>query len=153
MCKRMVQKVKGPSKTRPRNQSFENHFSEPQKVHNSRNQHTMSAFGARDGNEAGIPTIIDEESFIEAEEEDRTTTFAPGRNSPAPVRPTPESQPPPTPSFFIRSPSLTLPWTQVHSSPINASTMSTFNYDTMSTSLKEALHSIGVTWASEHLFV
>ena len=148
----MVQKVKDLSKTGPRNQSFQNHSSGPRKAHNLRNQQIMSAFGARDGNEAGIPTIIDEESFINAEEEDWTTTFAPRRTSPGLVRPTPESQPPRTPSFFIRSPPMTMPRTLERSSPINASTMSTFKYDTMSTPLKEALHSIGVTWASEHLF-
>ena len=42
----------------------------------------MSILGARDGNEVAFPTIIDEESFIDAEEEDRTTMFAPRRTSP-----------------------------------------------------------------------
>ena len=95
-----------------------------------------------------MPTIIDEESFIDAEEEDRGTTFVPatGRDSPALVRPTPESQPPRTPSFFIRSPPMTMPRSREQSSPINASILTTFDYDTMSTPLKEALHAIVVTW-------
>ena len=102
-----------------------------------------------------MPTIIDEESFIDAEEEDRATTFVPatGRDSPALVRPTPESQPPRTPSFFIRSPPMTMPQSRERLSPINSSMLPTFDYATMSTHLKEALHSIGVTWGSEPLFV
>ena len=92
----MVQEVKDSSKTGPRNQSFQNHFSEARKARNPRNKQIMSAFGTTNGNEAAVPTIIDEELIVDAEEEDRATTFAPapGRDSPALVRPTPESQPP-----------------------------------------------------------
>ena len=77
LCRRMVQEVKDSSKTGPRNQSFQNHFSEARKARNPRNKQIMSAFGTTNGNEAAMPTIIDEELIIDAEEEDRATTFAP----------------------------------------------------------------------------
>ena len=38
LCRSLVQKVKDSSKTGPRNQSSQNHFSEPRKAHNSRKQ-------------------------------------------------------------------------------------------------------------------